>query len=382
MQYPTSKLPNLGTTIFTEMSKMASDHQAINLSQGFPDFNGPPALLEGVGHHINKGANQYPPMIGIQPLREAIAAKITRHYGATVSADNEITITSGATEAIYSAITSVVEAGDEVIVLDPAFDCYVPAIELNGGVSVHIQLQPPLFTIDWSTISAAITPRTKLIILNSPHNPTGATYSAKDISALKDIVAGTDILLLSDDVYEHITYDNQQHHSFVSEPELFQRSFIVSSFGKTYHATGWKVGYCVAPAALSAEFRKVHQFVVFTTSTPFQWAIADYMKLDPEYGKTLGGFYQQKRDLFCESMASSRFTFTPSRGTYFQLMDYSAMSDMDDIEFCHWLTKEVGVAAIPISVFCQQPLEAKLVRFCFAKNDETLLEASDLLRQL
>nr|CAA6829397.1 MAG: Aspartate aminotransferase (EC [uncultured Thiotrichaceae bacterium] len=383
MNYPPSKLPDVGTTIFTVMSKMAADHNAINLSQGFPDFNGPKALLEKVGYYVEQGANQYAPMAGVPRLREAIAEKVQRHYGREVSAENEITVTSGGTEAIFDALAATVSVGEEVIILDPAFDCYAPAVLLNGGVPVHVQLQPPSFAIDWDVLQAAITPKTRMIMLNSPHNPTGAVFTSNDIEALCNIVRGTDILLLGDDVYEHILFDGKEHHSFIRTDELYQRSFSISSFGKTYHATGWKLAYCVAPPKLTEEFRKVHQFVTFTSSTPKQLALADYMEQDPQHCYDLAGFYQQKRDLFNTEMAKSRFTFTPSGGTYFQLMDYSAInSEMNDVEFCEWLTKEVGVAAIPISVFCKEPPEMKLVRFCFAKNDETLLQATRLLTEL
>jgi methionine aminotransferase len=383
MNYPPSKLPDVGTTIFTVMSKMAADYNAINLSQGYPDFNGPEALLKRVGYYVEQGANQYAPMAGVPRLREAIAEKVERHYGRKVSAEDEITVTSGGTEAIFDAIAAVVAPGEEVIILDPAFDCYAPAVRLNGGIPVHVQLQPPHFAIDWEVLAAAITPKTRLIMLNSPHNPTGAVFTADDIAALSDIVRGTDILLIGDDVYEHILFDDRTHHSFIRTDELYQRSFSISSFGKTYHATGWKLAYCVAPPKLSAEFRKVHQFVTFTSSTPTQLALADYMQQDPQHCYDLAGFYQHKRDLFNGEMQNSRFTFTPSGGTYFQLMDYSAINDrVSDVEFCEWLTKEVGVAAIPVSVFCQAPPPMTLVRFCFAKNDDTLLKATRLLSGL
>lgn len=383
MNYPPSKLPDIGTTIFTVMSGMAADHGAINLSQGFPDFNGPKELLEKVGHYVEQGANQYAPMTGVPRLREAIAEKVKRHYGRVVSAEDEITVTSGGTEALFDAIAAVVSSGDEVIIFDPAFDSYVPAVKLNGGIPVHIQLQPPEFKTNWDDLRAAITPKTRLIMLNSPHNPTGMVFDDNDIAELSNIVRGTDILLIGDDVYEHILFDGREHHSFIRTDELYQRSFSISSFGKTYHATGWKLAYCVAPPALTAEFRKVHQFVTFTSSTPKQLALADYMEQDPQHCYDLAGFYQHKRDLFNEAMQSSRFTFTPSGGTYFQLMDYSAINDqMTDVEFCEWLTKEQGVAAIPVSVFCKNAPEMKLVRFCFAKNDETLLEATKILAAL
>lgn len=378
MRYPASKLPHIGTTIFTVMSQMANEHQAINLSQGFPDFDGPSALLNAVGAYIAKGMNQYSPMAGIPALREQIAAKVQRLYGNPVSAD-EVTVTSGATEALFAAIAAVVRPGDEVIMFDPAYDSYEPAVELNGGIAVHLQLQPPTFAIDWAQAQAAITPKTRLIILNSPHNPTGSVLSAQDMQQLIELVRGTDILLLGDEVYEHIAFDGQVHQSLHRYPELYERSFVVSSFGKTYHTTGWKIGYCVAPPPLTAEFRKMHQYLTFATSTPMQLALADILHDEPEHADNLPQFYQQKRDFFCSLIANSRFRFSPSAGTYFQLVDYSAISELPDTQFCEWLTKEVGVAAIPVSVFCKVPPEMRLIRFCFAKGDETLQRAAERL---
>ena len=377
MHYPASKLPHIGTTIFTVMSQMANDYRAINLSQGFPDFDGPSALLNAVGSYIAKGMNQYSPMSGIPVLREQIAAKVTRLYANPVSAD-EVTVTSGATEALFAAIAAVVRTGDEVIMFDPAYDSYEPAVELNGGIAVRLQLPPPLFQIDWAQVQAAITPQTRLIILNSPHNPTGTVLSTADMQLLLELVRGTDILLLGDEVYEHIAF-NGQHQSLHRYPELYERSFVVSSFGKTYHATGWKIGYCVAPPPLTAEFRKMHQYLTFATCTPMQLALADILRDEPEHADNLPSFYQQKRDLFCSLISNSRFKFTPSAGTYFQVVDYSALSDLPDLAFCEWLTKEVGVAAIPVSVFCKTPPEMRLVRFCFAKGDETLQRAAERL---
>lgn len=377
MHYPASKLPHIGTTIFTVMSQMANDYQAINLSQGFPDFDGPSALLNAVGNYIAKGMNQYSPMSGIPVLREQIAAKVARLYGNPVSAD-EVTVTSGATEALFAAIAAVVRTGDEVIMFDPAYDSYEPAVELNGGIAVRLQLPPPLFQIDWAQVQAAITPQTRLIILNSPHNPTGTVLNTADMQLLLELVRGTDILLLGDEVYEHIAF-NGQHQSLHRYPELYERSFVVSSFGKTYHATGWKIGYCVAPPPLTAEFRKMHQYLTFATCTPMQLALADILRDEPEHADNLPSFYQQKRDLFCSLISNSRFKFTPSAGTYFQVVDYSALSDLPDLAFCEWLTKAVGVAAIPVSVFCKTPPEMRLVRFCFAKGDETLQRAAERL---
>ncbi|WP_027856223.1 pyridoxal phosphate-dependent aminotransferase [Marinobacterium jannaschii] len=382
MKYPDTKLPKVGTTIFTLMSKLAAEKGAINLSQGFPDFDGPEALRERVGHYIARGANQYSPMTGAPGLRQAIADKVKYHYGAEICPEQEVTVTSGASEAIFAAITAVVSAGDEVIVFDPAYDCYEPAIELSGGRAVHLQLQPPAFSIDWQQLTAAISDRTRMIILNSPHNPTGAVLSAEDLDRLAALLADSDILLLGDEVYEHIVFDGAPHQSLLRHPQLRGRSFVVSSFGKTYHTTGWKVGYCCAPPQLSAELRKVHQYLTFCTTTPMQLALADYMAQDPEYGDHLPGFYQQKRDLFCQLMAHSRFRFTPATGTYFQLMDYSAISDLPDTEFCQWLVDSAGVAAIPVSVFCETPPQSRLVRFCFAKDDATLRAAAEKLCQL
>lgn len=379
MKYPTTKLPKVGTTIFTVMSQMAAEHNAINLSQGFPDFDGPKKLLDAVGQYIGQGANQYAPMTGMPVLREEIAKKVAALYGATVSAESEITVTSGATEALFAAISAVVQPGDEVIVFDPAYDSYEPAIELNGGVAVHLQLQPPGFHIDWQHLKDAITAKTRMIVINTPHNPTGSILSAQDLEQLAELVRDTDILLLGDEVYEHIVFDGHKHHSLLSHPELYQRSFVVSSFGKTYHTTGWKIGYCVAPAILSAEFRKVHQYLTFSTSTPMQLALADIMRDEPSHYHDLPAFYQHKRDLFNTLIQPSKFSFAPGEGTYFQLVDYSTISDMSDVAFCQWLIKEVGVAAIPVSVFCQTPPKMKLVRFCFAKDDATLKQAAERL---
>ena len=381
MNYPETKLPKVGTTIFTQMSQMAAEYQAINLSQGFPDFDGPRALLDAVGHYIQQGANQYAPMTGVPALREQIAGKVATLYGRKVCADQEITVTSGATEALFAAISSVVRKGDEVIIFDPAYDSYEPAIELNGGVAVRLQLLPPNFQVDWMQVKAAISSKTRMIIINTPHNPTGAILSTADLDQLAGIVEGTDILLLADEVYEHIVFEGE-HQSLLSHDVLYPRSFVVSSFGKTYHTTGWKIGYCVAPAALSVEFRKVHQYLTFSTATPMQLALADIMRDEPQHYLQLPAFYKAKRDLFCSLIKDSRFQFTPAKGTYFQLVDYSAISDLPDTEFCLWLIKEAGVAAIPVSVFCETPPNMRLVRFCFAKGDETLRNAAERLAHL
>lgn len=379
MRYPASKLPHVGTTIFSQMSQLAAEHQAVNLSQGFPDFDGPQALRERVGWHIAQGANQYAPMAGMPQLRQAIAAKTLRCYGAQVCPEQEITVTCGATEALFAAISAVVSSGDEVIIFDPSYDSYEPVIALNGGKAVRLPLLAPGFTIDWSALAAAINPRTRMIIVNTPHNPTGTVLSADDLAQLAALVRNTDILLLGDEVYEHIVFDGQPHQSLLCHPELAERAFVVSSFGKTFHTTGWKIGYCIAPAALSAELRRVHQYLTFSISTPMQLALADYLTQDPHHDQQLPAFYQQKRDLFNQLLAGSRFSFTPSAGTYFQVVDYSAISDLSDVEFSRWLTIEAGVAAIPLSPFSATPMDSKLIRLCFAKNSETLTHAAELL---
>jgi methionine aminotransferase len=371
-----SKLPKIGTTIFTVMSQLAAEHKAVNLGQGFPDFDGPPALREALARHMDAGKNQYAPMTGVPRLREQIALKTERLYGRKVDVDREITVTSGATEALFAAIAAVVRPGDEVIVLDPCYDSYEPAIELQGARAVHVPLCPPAFGVDWQRVQDAITPRTRLVIINSPHNPTGAVLEASDLATLTDLLRNTGILVLSDEVYEHIIFDDRLHQSVLRHPELAERSFVVSSFGKTYHCTGWKIGYCVAPATLSTEFRKVHQFLTFCTFNPAQWAFADILEQDPRHYLELGAFYQKKRDRFRELLAGSRFELLPVAGAYFQLADYSAISDRDDLSFCRSLTEEVGVAAIPVSAFYERPPGMRLVRFCFAKNDETLTRAA------
>lgn len=377
----TSKLPNVGTTIFTRMSQLAAEVGAINLSQGFPDFAAPAALCDAVGQHIAQGHNQYAPMTGLPALREQVAAKVATFYGRTVSADSEVTITPGATEAIFCAIQSVVRAGDEVIVLDPCYDSYEPSVELAGGRCVHVPLALPGFAIDWQRMQDALSPRTRMIILNSPHNPSGALISRAELDQLAALIRGRDIYLVSDEVYEHLVFDGVQHVSVLAHDELYARAFVVSSFGKTYHVTGWKTGYVVAPPALSAELRKVHQYVNFCGVTPLQWALADFMAAHPEHLAELPGFYQAKRDLFCDLLADSRFRFTRAAGTYFQLVDYSGIRpDLDDVAMSEWLTREHGVAAIPVSVFYQHaPADLRLVRFCFAKREETLRQAAEKL---
>lgn len=374
-----SKLPDIGTTIFTVMSQLAADCKAINLSQGFPDFSPPAGLLERVAAHLRAGHNQYAPMAGVPALREQVARKVQRLYGHTADPATEITITSGATEAIYCALQAFVHAGDEVIIFDPAFDAYVPAVKLAGGRTVHVPLRPPAFSIDWERVRDAITPRTRMIVLNSPHNPTGAVLDAADLTALKQILGARPILVLSDEVYEHIVFDGLRHESVLRHAELAARSLVVSSFGKTYHATGWKIGYCLAPASLMAEFRKVHQFVQFCVVTPMQYALAEYLEEAPEHYLELSAFYQQKRDLFCRLLAHSRFHLTPSRGTYFQMVDYGAISQESDLGFSLWLTREMGVACIPVSVFYAHPPAQTWARFCFAKDAATLEQAAEIL---
>lgn len=379
-----SKLPNVGTTIFTTMSQLAAEHGAINLSQGFPDFDGPLELREAVARHVMAGHNQYAPMSGLPALREQVAAKIARSYGASVCPDAEVTITPGATEAIFCAIQAVVRPGDEVIVFDPCYDSYEPSVELAGGTCVHVPLALPDFAIDWQQLADAISPRTRMIVINSPHNPSGALISHAELDQLAALIRERDIYLLSDEVYEHLVFDGVQHASVLAHGELYARAFVVSSFGKTYHVTGWKTGYVVAPPALSAELRKVHQYVNFCGVTPLQWALADFMAAQPQHVDELPDFYQQKRDLFCGLLADSRFSFRPAPGTYFQLADYSAIrNDLDDIAMSQWLTREHGVATIPVSVFYQNPpAEMRLVRFCFAKREETLRAAAERLARI
>ena len=380
---PQSKLPNVGTTIFTVMSQLAAEHGAVNLGQGFPDFPAPQRMIDATAAAMNAGHNQYAPMHGVAVLRQAIAAKIAECYGAVVDVDSEITVTSGGTEAIFNAIHAVVRAGEEVIVLDPAYDCYVPAIELAGARPVHVALDPVTFAVPWEQVRAAITPATRMLIVNTPHNPTGAMLSADDIVQLEALLEGTDIYLLSDEVYEHITYDGARHESALRHPQLRERAFVVSSFGKTYHCTGWKLGYCVAPPALSAEFRKVHMYNTFTSFGPAQYGFAAMINEEPEHHRELGAFYQAKRDAFRAKLADTRFKLLDVAGGYFQLVDYSAISDLDDMAFARWLTIEKGVTAIPLSPFyANPPAGQRLVRLCFAKNEATVDAAIERLRAL
>ena len=376
-----SKLPNVGTTIFTVMSALATEHKAVNLGQGFPDFECAPELVNAVTAAMQAGHNQYPPMTGVPALREAVARKIEALHGRAYNPNTEIPITAGATQAIITAILAIVHAGDEVIVLDPCYDSYVPNIELAGGKAVRVPLTPGTFRPDFAKISAAITPRTRAIIINSPHNPSATIWTAEEMRQLEDLLAPTDILLISDEVYEHMVFDGAEHQSAARFAGLASRAFIVSSFGKTFHVTGWKVGTVAAPAALTAEFRKVHQFNVFTVNTPVQHGLAAYLQ-DPTPYLQLPAFYQAKRDLFREGLAGSRFKLLPSTGSYFQCVDISAISDLNEADFCQWLTREVGVAAIPLSAFYGDGFDQRVVRFCFAKKDETLRAALERLRKL
>ncbi len=376
-----SRLPNVGTTIFTVMSALATERGAVNLGQGFPDFEGDPRLVDAVTGAMKSGLNQYPPMTGVPALREAVAKKVEAIYGHRYDANTEITITAGATQAILTIILAIVHPGDEVIVLEPCYDSYVPNIELAGGVVVRVPLTPGTFRPDFSKIAAAITPKTRAILINSPHNPSGMVWTKEEMLQLQALLDQTDVLVISDEVYEHMVFDGQQHESAARFPALAARSFIVSSFGKTYHVTGWKVGYVAAPAPLSAEFRKVHQFNVFTVNTPVQHGLANFMA-DPRPYLDLPAFYQRKRDLFREGLKKTRFRMLPGQGTYFQCVDISAVSDLNEAEFCKWLTTEIGVAAIPLSAFYGNGFDQKVVRFCFAKKDETLNTALERLARL
>jgi len=380
-----SRLPHVGTTIFTVMSALAAETGAVNLGQGFPDFDCDPRLLDAVNEAMRAGHNQYPPMAGIPALRQAIADKVAALYGRRYDSGTEVTVTAGATQAILTAILAVVHPGDEVIVLEPCYDSYVPNIELAGGVVVRVPLTPGTFRPDFDRIAAALTPRTRALIVNSPHNPSGTVWRHEDMLRLQDLLAPTDVLLISDEVYEHMVYDGQPHESAARYPGLAARAFIVSSFGKTYHVTGWKVGYVVAPAPLMAEFRKVHQFNVFTVNTPMQHGLAAYMA-DPAPYLQLPAFYAAKRDLFRAGLARTRFRLLPSEGTYFQCVDYRELAvperDLNEADFCQWLTREVGVAAIPLSAFYGDGFDQRVVRFCFAKKDDTLQLALERLARL
>ncbi|MGE4241457.1 pyridoxal phosphate-dependent aminotransferase [Ramlibacter sp.] len=376
-----TKLPAVGTTIFTVMSALAAEKNAVNLGQGFPDFDCDPKLTAAVTNAMAKGLNQYPPMTGVPALREAVAAKVEALYGRRYDPASEITITAGATQAIITAILAVVRPGDEVIVLEPCYDSYVPNIELAGGTVVRVPLTPGTFRPDFGKIAAALTPRTRAIVVNSPHNPSGTVWSRADMLKLQEILAPTDVFAISDEVYEHMVFDGQPHESMARYPGLAARAFIVSSFGKTYHVTGWKVGYVAAPAVLTTEFRKVHQTNVFTVNTPMQHGLATYMA-DPAPYVELPAFYQRKRDIFREGLARTRLRLLPTEGTYFQSVDISQVSDKNEADFCKWLTTELGVAAIPLSAFYGDGFDQRVVRFCFAKKDETLRTALDRLAKL
>ena len=390
----TSKMPNVETSIFTEMSVMANQHQAINLSQGFPEFDTPAFLKDKINQAISEGKNQYSPSNGLPELLTQIADMVHRQYQTHLTDEhklnglNNVTITSGATEALWVAIQALVRPNDEVIIFDPAYDSYEPAIELAGGTCRHITLDAPSYAINWSQVEQSINAKTRAIIINSPHNPTGSILSESDLNTLQGLVEKYDLYVISDEVYEHMTFDGLRHESVLRYPELFQRAFVVSSFGKTFHCTGWKMGYCAAPNELMNEFRKIHQYVTFCSFTPAQIAIAQMLKEQPSHITELANFYQQKRDVLTNALKSSRFTLLPSKGTYFLLLDYSAISELNDREFCQWLTKEAGVAAIPLSPLypAEQRQEYhkdnKVIRLCFAKNDDTLLKAAEILCQL
>jgi methionine aminotransferase len=377
-----TKLPKVGTTIFSVMSQLAVEYKAVNLGQGFPDFEPPQALRDAVTRAMADGRNQYAPGIGLANLREQIALKTERLYGHKINADTDVTVTSGATEALFSAIAAIVREGEEVIVFDPAYDSYEPAIELQGARAVHIPLTVPSFSIDWQRVRDAVTPKTRMILINSPHNPSGAVLSRADLDELAAIVRDTEIVVLSDEVYEHIVYDGAEHQSVLRHPELAARSIVVSSFGKTFHCTGWKLGYAVAPKALSAEFRKVHQYLTFCTFHPAQQAFAEYLASAPEHYLELPSFYQVKRDRFRALIAPSRLKLLDVPGGYFQLVDYSAIRDEDDVAFCEWLVKHAGVAAIPLTPFYEKAPGTRLVRLCFAKSDATMDAAAERLCKL
>ena len=376
-----SKLPQVGTTIFTVMSALATKHKALNLSQGFPNFNSDPKLIDLVTKAMRSGRNQYAPMAGILELRESIAKKFELLYNSSYHPETEITITAGATQAISCIISAFVHADDEVIIFRPAYDCYKPYIELNGGKTISIQLEAPDYSVNWETVKQKINHQTKMIIVNTPQNPSGSIFSKNDMLQLQELTKGTDIIVLSDEVYEHMIYDNEKHQSVCMFSDLKSRSFVVASFGKTFHNTGWKVGYCCAPTELMEEFKKVHQFNVFCVNHPFQKGISDYLQ-EPKHYLELSDFYQKKRNLFLNLIKDSRFKFTPSKGTYFQVLDYSNITHENDVDFAKRLTKESGIASIPLSVFNSNNLDNKVLRFCFAKTDDTLKKAADILNRI
>ena len=373
-----SKLPNISTSIFSIMSEMANEYNAINLSQGFPDFDVSRKLIELVENYMRKGYNQYAPMPGVLPLREIISQKTKELHNAEYNPKTEITITAGATQAIYTAITALIQEDDEVIVFEPAYDSYIPAIRANGGKPVYIKLKYPDYKIDWQQVNKSVNQRTKMLIINTPHNPSGSILSEDDLNSLKRFVTGTNIIILSDEVYEHIIFDNHEHQSISKIPELAKRSFIVSSFGKTFHATGWKMGYCLAPEYLMKEFRKIHQFMVYSVNTPVQYAIADFLKDKNEYLQ-LGEFYQEKRDYFVKLLANTKYKMLPSKGTYFQTIDYSEITDTPDKEYSIELIQKYGIATIPMSVFYHEKVKSTILRICFAKSKDTLEKAAEKL---
>lgn len=377
-----SKLPHVGTTIFTVMTNRARELGAINLAQGFPDFDSPEPLKALVTQYVASGHNQYAPMIGVAELREQIALKMEASYARAFDPEAEITITLGATEAIFSAISALVHPGDEVIMFDPSYDSYAPAVILAGGRPIHIPLQPPHFRIDWQQVREAVSPRLRLIMINTPHNPTGSILSAGDLDELAEILRPTEAMVLSDEVYEHMVFDGARHASIAGHPELYARGVACYSFGKTMHATGWRVGYAIAPAELTREIRRVHQFNTFSIATPLQYAIAGFLKQEPRHSNELSGFYQRKRDLFLDRLRGSGFTWIPSSGTYFQLLDFSGISRDSDMQFADALLRQAGVASIPVAPFYQSPPPLSVVRFCFAKNDATLEEAAARLRRM
>ncbi|TXE02819.1 methionine aminotransferase [Algoriphagus aquimarinus] len=374
----TSKLPEVGTTIFTLMSKLASDCGAINLSQGFPGFECDPALLDLVDKYMRAGFNQYAPMSGVPVLRERIAEKTKLVHGVDLDSESEVTVVSGATEALYAAVTAVVKKGDEVILFDPAYDSYAPAVELNGGTPVFVPLEMPDFSVNWERVKSAISDKTRMIMVNTPHNPSGYVWTQDDLDSLAELIQERNILVVSDEVYEHITFDGREHLSLLTHPLLRERTFVCGSFGKTFHVTGWKIGYCLAPPKLTEEFRKIHQFLTFSTATPLQYALADYLTQPSRY-LTLPNFYQKKRDLFCEGLKETPFEFTPAQGSFFQMVSYGHLSQESDYELAVRLTKEIGVASIPISVFFSDKKDHKILRFCFAKNDLDLNKALEKL---
>ncbi|WP_461598381.1 methionine aminotransferase [Winogradskyella sp.] len=376
-----SKLPNIGTTIFSVMSALANEHSAINLSQGFPNYPSPQKLNDLVAKAMDNGYNQYAPMAGNLDLRLAITNKYNLLYKSNYHPETEITVTAGATQAIYTIISAFVKQGDEVIIFKPAYDCYQPAIEVNGGKTIPIQLSAPGYKVNWDEVASKLSSKTKMMIINTPHNPSGTIWSEDDMLQLEKLTKNTNIIVLSDEVYEHIVFDGEQHHSICKFPELKSRSFITASFGKTFHNTGWKIGYCCAPKDLMAEFRKVHQFNVFSVNHPAQKGIADYMT-DTNTYLGLNDFFQQKRDLFLNLISDSRFKFTPSKGTYFQVLDYSEITDEHDVDFAKRLTKEFKIASIPLSVFNENGTDDKVLRFCFAKTNETLVKASEILKRI